>query len=120
MAQRIDRNARAKIQISAALLRDQPRAFAFDKGKRRTVIGGQNGRDHDRDLSRESQGLAKAKGGSQRKCLEAQGKRDQTSAVLASGTGDKGGPVDHAAVVSAKCRLCKVVRSGGGQAGFAE
>ena len=38
-----------------------------------------------------------------------QGKRDQTSgaAALASGTGDKGGPDDHATGVSAKGGVCK-------------
>lgn len=38
-----------------------------------------------------------------------QGKRDQTSgaAALASGTGNKGGPDDHAARVSAKGGVCK-------------
>ena len=42
-------------------------------------------------------------------CPFSQGKRDQTSgaAALASGTGNKGGPNDHAARVSAKDGVCK-------------
>ena len=46
MAKDVDGNPAAEIQKAPALGIDQPRAFAFDKGQRGTVIGGQNGSDH--------------------------------------------------------------------------
>ena len=48
MAQRVHRNARAQIKVSAAILGHQPGAFAPDKRQGRTVIGGQDSRDHRR------------------------------------------------------------------------
>ncbi len=41
VAQRIDRDPAAEIQISLAALGDQPAAFAPDKGQGRAVVGGQ-------------------------------------------------------------------------------
>lgn len=46
----------------------------------------------------ESLGVAKERGGSQRKALK--GKRDRASEALTSGTGDEGGPGDHAACLT--------------------
>ena len=48
MAQRVHRDARPQIKVSAAIPGHQPRAFAPDKRQGRTGIGGQDGRDHRR------------------------------------------------------------------------
>ena len=61
VTKRVDRDASAQIQVSAAVLGRKPGAFALDKGQGRAGVGRQNAGDHGGVLRKVAQALPKTR-----------------------------------------------------------